>query len=370
MERPISIWKLRDAVYGKISVAGDKEKKNKRDNQIRTVKKDVFELEAEGIVTITEMDEDGKIDNKKNIIYYNHPLSQKKLPFLIEHTFTMTATMEEKQEIIQDLITCAGAGNIKKYHCYLERFSPEYLLDDAGKAKVSKERKYPKTPQMEGEEVVRRAEPCRYTNLHENMSRIFEALSNQTGQFFRKISFKLIQYTKSGERAYVDGGKVYTISPYFISSSNGKLWLVGNHEPYHGLSNYPIERMDEIQVLEPGEGRYRPMSELEDENRKLDKYRYVAEHQGGSYGSVEPIILRVRKTPNAYTVMYHTFDDEFYFLKGGTEEYDRVLVYRTAYFIANWAMMNSRDVIVETPAVQELIRNKMKELEGLYQTNE
>ncbi len=75
------------------------------------------------------------------------------------------------------------------------------------------------------------------------------------------------------------------------------------------------------------------MSELEDENKKLDKYRYVAEHQGGSYGSVEPIILRVRKTPNAYTVMYHTFDDEFYFLKGGTKEYDRVLVYRTAYFI-------------------------------------
>lgn len=112
------------------------------------------------------------------------------------------------------------------------------------------------------------------------------------------------------------------------------------------------------------------MSELEDENRKLDKYRYVAEHQGGSYGSVEPIILRVRKTPNAYTVMYHTFDDEFYFMKGGTEEYDRVLVYRTAYFMANWAMMNSRDVIVETPAVQDLIRNKMKELEGLYQTNE
>ena len=175
---------------------------------------------------------------------------------------------------------------------------------------------------------------------------------------------------KSGERAYVDGGKVYVISPYFISSSNGKLWLVGNHEPYQGLSNYPIERMDEIQVLEPGEGRYRPMSELEDENKKLDKYRYVAEHQGGSYGSVEPVILRVRKTPNAYTIMYHTFDDEFYFLKGGTEEYDRVLVYRTAYFMANWAMMNSRDVIVETPSVQELIRNKMKELEGLYQTNE
>ena len=104
IERPTSIWKLRDAVYGEISVEGDKEKKNKRDNQIRTVKKDVFELEAEGIVTITEMDEDGKIDNKKNIIYYNHPLSQEKLPFLIEHTFTMTAMMEEKQEIIQDLM--------------------------------------------------------------------------------------------------------------------------------------------------------------------------------------------------------------------------------------------------------------------------
>lgn len=40
IERPISIWKLRDAVYGEISVEGDKEKKkNKRDNQIRTVKR-------------------------------------------------------------------------------------------------------------------------------------------------------------------------------------------------------------------------------------------------------------------------------------------------------------------------------------------
>ena len=55
IERPISIWKLRDAVYGEISVEGDKKKKNKRDNQIRTVKKDVFELETEGIVTIAEM---------------------------------------------------------------------------------------------------------------------------------------------------------------------------------------------------------------------------------------------------------------------------------------------------------------------------
>ena len=209
-----------------------------------------------------------------------------------------------------------------------------------------------------------------WISQHSVFPEYFRQQFYQTGQFFRKISFKLIQYTKSGERAYVDGEKVYIISPYFISSSNGKLWLVGNHEPYQGLSNYPIERMDEIQVLEPGEKKYRPMSELEDEDRKLDKYRYVAEHQGGSYGSVEPIILRVRKTPNAYTVMYHTFDDEFYFLKGGTKEYDRVLVYRTAYFIANWAMMNSRDVIVETSAVQELIRNKMKELEGLYQTNE
>ena len=69
IERPISIWKLRDAVYGEISVEGDKEKKkNKRDNQIRTVKKDVFELEAEGIVTITEMDEDTADEIRRNDI--------------------------------------------------------------------------------------------------------------------------------------------------------------------------------------------------------------------------------------------------------------------------------------------------------------
>ena len=125
--------------------------------------------------------------------------------------------------------------------------------------------------------------------------------------------------------------------------------------------------MDNIKILEKG---YRKISELEKRGVLTDKYCYTTEHQGGSYGDVEPIILRVQKTPNAYTVMNRTFDNEFYFLEGGTEEYDRVLVFRTAYFIANWAMMNSRDVIVETPAIQEMIRNKMKELAGLYLVKE
>mgnify|MGYP000553163618 CR=1 FL=1 len=69
-------------------------------------------------------------------------------------------------------------------------------------------------------------------------------------------------------------------------------------------------------------------------------------------------------------VTFYFIDNEFYFLEGGTEEYDRVLVFRTAYFIANWAMMNSQDVIVETPAIQEMIRNKVKELAGLYSVKE
>lgn len=60
----------------------------------------------------------------------------------------------------------------------------------------------------------------------------------------------------------MNGGKVYKISPYFISSLNGKLWLVGNHEPYNNLSHYPIERMDNIKILEKG---YRKISELERE---------------------------------------------------------------------------------------------------------
>lgn len=374
-ERPTSIWKLRAAVYRDC----EKEwntlknnsykslKKNMHDSQIKTVKKDVFELKEAGLIKIMDIDENGNIDNKKEVIYYNHPLSQEKLPFLIEHTFTMTATLKEKREIIDDLLRCAGAGNLKKYCCYLEHFSPEYRLEKDEDAEKEKENKYPKNPQVEGEKILGRAEACCYVNLHENIYRIFEALSSSTGQFVRKISFKLVQYNDKGKVEYVNGGKVYKISPYFISSLNGKLWLVGNHESYNNLSHYPIERMDNIEILEKG---YRKISELEKREVLTDKYCYTTEHQGGSYGDVEPIILRVRKTPNVYTVMYRTFDNEFYFLEGGTEEYDRVLVFRTAYFIANWAMMNSRDVIVETPAVQEMIRNKMKELAKLYSVKE
>ena len=235
-ERPTSIWKLRAAVYrdcekewNTLKNNSDKSsKKNMRDSQIKTVKKDVFELEEAGLIRIMDIDENGNIDNKKEVIYYNHPLSQEKLPFLIEHTFTMTATLKEKREIIDDLLRCAGAGNLKKYCCYLEHFSPEYRLEKDEDAEKEKENKYPQNPQVEEEKIIRRAESCCYVNLHENIYKIFEALSDSTGQFVRKISFKLVQYNDKGKVEYVNGGKVYKISPYFISSLNGKLWLVGN----------------------------------------------------------------------------------------------------------------------------------------------
>lgn len=38
-----------------------------RDSQIKTVKKDVFELEEAGLIRIMDIDENGNIDNKRKL---------------------------------------------------------------------------------------------------------------------------------------------------------------------------------------------------------------------------------------------------------------------------------------------------------------
>ncbi len=62
--------------------------------------------------------------------------------------------------------------------------------------------------------------------------------------------------------------------------------------------------------------------------------------------------------PRAYTRIYNTFNDEFYHLSSETEEYDRILVYKTSYFMVGWGIENYELVEIETPSVRKRNRGE------------
>ena len=100
------------------------------------------------------------------------------------------------------------------------------------------------------------------------------------------------------------------------------------------------------------------------------KTEYPQQHQGGTYGDAIHIVIRVKKTDSrAYTRIYNTFNDEFYHLSGETEEYDRILVYKTSYFIVGWAIENYELVEIETPSVRKEIEERISALKRIYVTD-
>lgn len=68
---------------------------------------------------------------------------------------------------------------------------------------------------------------------------------------------------------------------------------MGNKEKYDNLSNYPIELMENIQILaeKPRKMEDLPQGYLWNDRTKIE---YPQQHQGGTYGDAIPIVIRVK----------------------------------------------------------------------------
>ena len=66
------------------------------------------------------------------------------------------------------------------------------------------------------------------------------------------------------------------ITPYQMAAREGKYYLICNYDKYDDISNYRLDRIRDIRILdEPG----KPFSELKwSGNRKLDLAEYMKEH--------------------------------------------------------------------------------------------
>ena len=96
----------------------------------------------------------------------------------------------------------------------------------------------------------------------------------------KKVSFKYLDYgtdKKQHPKLDKDGKeRVYVVSPYQMVAKEGKYYLICNYDYYDDVSNYRVDRITEIEVLE---AKAKPFEELKWSNgQRLDLAEYMKKH--------------------------------------------------------------------------------------------
>lgn len=96
----------------------------------------------------------------------------------------------------------------------------------------------------------------------------------------RKVSFKYLEYgtdKKQHPKPDREGEeRVYVVSPYQMAAKEGKYYLICNYDPYDDVSNYRIDRITDIEILD---AKAKPFEKLKSsDGKRLDLSEYMKKH--------------------------------------------------------------------------------------------
>ena len=107
-----------------------------------------------------------------------------------------------------------------------------------------------------------------------NVELIDEAIANN-----KKIAFKYLEYgtdKKLHPKKRSDGSEIYIVSPYQMAAKGGKYYLICNFDKYDDISNYRIDRMQDIRILDD---TAKPFNKLHGAvGQRLDISEYMKNH--------------------------------------------------------------------------------------------
>ncbi len=96
----------------------------------------------------------------------------------------------------------------------------------------------------------------------------------------KKVKFTYLEYTtkKKQKKKTRDDGSVreYVVTPYQMAAKEGKYYLICNYDKYNDLSNYRIDRIRDVEILDEKGKAFNSLDGVT--NRNLDLAAYMAEH--------------------------------------------------------------------------------------------
>ena len=165
----------------------------------------------------------------------------------------------------------------------------------------------------------------------------------------RMVSFKYLDmgpdmkmYPKKEDDGTV---RTYIVSPYQMAAKDGKYYLICNHHHYDAISNYRIDRISDIEILE--DKKIRPYKELKGANgQDFNLGEYMKEHIY-MYASNDTRV-RFRCVRRMITDIVDIFGKDIRF-EEVTDEYVTASVLVTEAAMIQFAKNYAPDVVILEP---------------------
>lgn len=192
-----------------------------------------------------------------------------------------------------------------------------------------------------------------------NIELLDEAISRN-----RKISFHYLEYgtdKKMHPKCRNDGSvREYIVSPYQMAAKEGKYYLICNYDKYDDISNYRIDRISDIQILDEP---VKPFEKLAWANERiLNLATYMKEHPYMYSSENVRVKFRIKRAMISDIIdMFGkdiTFSDE-------TDSHVTVSTYTNEMAMEQFAKNYSPDVEILQPQSlrEKLIDNLKRSLE-------
>lgn len=181
----------------------------------------------------------------------------------------------------------------------------------------------------------------------------------------RKVSFKYLDMGTDKKMApkEEDGQpKIYTVSPYQMAAKEGKYYLICNYDKYDNISNYRIDRISRVQILDE---KIRPFKELKNANgQDLNLGEYMKEHIYMYSGGETHVRFRVVR--RMVTDIVDIFGKDVRF-EDVTDDYVTVSVNVNEQAMILFAQSYAPDVVILEPQrMVDEMKDWIKKVKKLY----
>lgn len=184
----------------------------------------------------------------------------------------------------------------------------------------------------------------------------------------KKVSFQYLAYgtdKKQYPKLRSDGSDRYVVSPYQMAAKEGKYYLICNFDKYDDISNYRLDRIRDIHVLdEPA----KPFGSLQWSNgQTLDLAEYMKKHVYMYSSGDRRVKLKIVKA--MVSDIIDLFGKEVVF-SDETETHVSVSAYANEMSVEQFAKSYAPDVIVLEPQdMRERMKTWLEKASAAYQGN-
>ena len=183
----------------------------------------------------------------------------------------------------------------------------------------------------------------------------------------KKVKFKYTEYgTDFKQRAKKNSAgeeRSYVVSPYQMAAKEGKYYLICNYDKYDDISNYRIDRIVDIELLDENA---KPFEKLKgSDGKRLDLAKYMREHVYMYSSNSSRVKIRVVKAMISDVIDMFGNEVKFY---DETEDTVCINVCVNEASMVQFAQSYAPDVeILEPVALRKEVKERLRKAYKAYE---